>query len=564
MVNDYIFSLIHQQIDPDKILKKYSSLKSARKPWDAKWQTIQDQVFPDYRDYVSDVQTTQPKTNKIKNHTGTISGKINKVVSLLSAQTCDPAVKWLDIKFANNDLNRNYAASSWLYGCKEALYSLFADPESEFYTSTYSFHLDWFSIGNACREIVLRKDTGQIHFATVSMQDIYIETSAYGCVETTFRRLNLTAKQAVSLYGQNCHPTMMQQAEQSESQANPKKYEFVEVILDNPLRDKIPTLKYISCVIDVLNKNVVDVGLHAVSPYIVSRFFVVPGETYGRSYVWNAMPDITALNRLSKRILQGVDFATLPVVLVKDGTSIPQAQITPGSFIQGLDVNGHPTFQQMTFGGNVPMAMEYYNAKLNDLEDSLVARDIFPAEAPNMTATEVNERKIQASNRIRPLLVRLEAEDLHKTVIRSLKLLEQLGQLPPFPYEELELVPEQLPDPIGMLRVTFSGQMAKMQRLQDISNMDSIFQKVVQLAQVDPSVLDRINVDQIVANEAEIYDVPKNVINSDEVVEQIRTARQAQQEAQQQAESESAMLDNFIKLKEAGIVNDEEGSPTNH
>lgn len=563
-MNEFIYSLLQQQIDPDKILKKYNSLKSARRPWEAKWQAIQDQVFPDYRDYVSDVQTTQPKTNKIKNHTGTIAGKINKVVSLISAQTCDPAVKWLDIKFCNNDLNRNFAATSWLYYCKEALYSLFSDPASEFYTSTYSFHLDWFSIGNACREIILRKDTGQIHFSTISMQDVYIETSGYGCVETIFRRLNLTAKQSVGLYGQNSHPTMIQQSEQSDLQSNPKKYEFVEVIMDNPLLSQIPTLKYISCVIDVTNKKVVDIGLHDVSPYIVSRFFVVPGETYGRSYVWNAMPDITALNRLSKRILQGVDFATLPITLVKDATSIPQAQITPGSFIQGLDADGHPTFQQMQFGGNVPMAMEYYNAKLNDLDDSLVARDIFPAEAPNMTATEVNERKIQASNRIRPLIVRLETEDLNKTVMRSLKLLEQLGQLPPFPYDELEISPEQLPDPIGMLRITFSGQMAKMQRLQDIVNLDSIFQKAIQLAQVDPSVFDRINMDQILAHEANIYDVPKNVLNSDEVVAQIRQQRQEQAEAQQQAESEAAMLDNFVKLKEAGIVDEAERPQTNY
>ena len=545
--------LLKPYIDPDRLCKKYENIKTTRAAWDTKWQIIQDQVFPDYRDYMNTYKTTAPSTGKIKNHASAVSGKINKVVSLLSSQMCDPSVKWLDLRFGEDSINNVYPAKAWLWQCKEILYRLFADPETEFYTSTFSFHFDWFSIGNACREITLRKDNGKIKFSTVSMQDIFIETSGYGDVETIYRRLNITSKQALSLFGGNVHPSTIQYAAKEELAATQKKNEYFEVVMPNPIKDKIPSLNWMSCVIDKTNKHVCDIGLHSFPPYIVSRFFVAPGETYGRSYVWNSMPDIMAINRLSKRILQGVDFATLPVTLVQDATALPQQQITPGAFIQGLDAQGRPQFQQMQFGGNAPLAMEFYQAKLADLDDALVARDIFAAENPNMTATEVNERKIQASNRLRPLLVRLETEDLNKTVLRTLKLLEQTGQLPPFPYDDLQIDPMQLPDPIMALRVTFSGQMAKMQRLQDIQNSDMLFQKTLQAAQVDPSVLDRINLDQLIVLDADVYGVPQSVVNSDQIVQQIREERAKQQQQQQQAEMETAALDNLVKLKEAGI-----------
>ncbi len=560
MSQNFVGMLLNQYFKPEQIIKKYQNVKTSRSAWEVKWQAIQDQIFPDYRDYMNKVKTGAPASSKIKNHSSVISGKINKVVSLLSSQACDPSVQWLNLTFGEESLNNNYDARTWLFSCKEMLYNLFSSPDSNFYSSTYSFHLDWFTLGTACREIILRKDNGKIQFNTVSMQDMYIETSGYGDIDTYYRRLMLTAKQAMSLWGENLHPSMIRYAAQEDTTALKKKWEFVEYVIPNPLKEKIPSVNYASCTIDRTNKHIVDIGLHAYSPYVVSRFFITPGEIYGRSYVWNSMPDIIAINRLSKRILQGIDFSTLPITLVKDITSLPVGQITPGAFVQGLDANGRPTFQQMQFGGNVSVGLEYLNIKLNDLEEGLVARDIFPAESTNMTATEVNERKIQAFSRIRPLLVMLENEDLNKTVLRTLKLLEQIGQLPAFPYDSLGIDPQQLPDPIGTLRVTFSGQMAKMQRTQQIVDSDLLVQKTIQCAQTDPSVLDRVNLDQLIAMDARIYGVNPEVINSDEVVQQIREARAQQQQAEQQAQTEAAMLDNFIKLKEAGI--DEGGAST--
>jgi hypothetical protein len=557
-LKERVNEIIKQQLDPSNILKSYDRAKKERLPWEQKWQLIQDNVFPDYRNYINRAANQlQPQTAKIKNHSGVISGKINKIVSFLSSQLVDPSVKWMDLKFGIKNLADNEYTSEWLYYCKEALYDLFSDPESNFYPSTFDFHLDWFTLGTSCRNIILRKDNGNIQFNTISMQNIYVEQSGYGDLSTIYRSFNLTAKQAYDLWGERIHPTQLRLVQNNRGDGGAfKKFEYVEVSMPNPafkMQLPLPTLEYITCVIDKTNKVIVDIETHHQSPYIVSRFFIAPNEIYGRSFVWNAMPDIVSINRISKRILQGIDFAIFPVNLVKDETSITQSQITPGSFVQGLDFNGNPTIRQLPPFSNPQVGVEFYNLKINELEDELVARDIFPIESSNMTATEVNERKIQANNRVRPMLVRLEHEDLNKTVRRTLTLLEQKGKIPPFPYEKLQISPEDLPDPLNSLQIKFSGQMARMQRLQDIVNSDLLFQKVLQAAQVDQSVLDRINLDTLIVEDSKIYSVYPGIVNSDEDVQNIRQQRAQASEQQQQMQNESATIDNLIKLKEVGI-----------
>lgn len=558
-LEEQINQLILQYIDPQDIIRKYDKAKSERMPWDTKWQQIQDQVFPDYRDYVNQSKhKNQPQSGKIKDHAGIISGKINKIVSILSSQLSDPSVKWLDLKFGDSGMNNMEATRNWLYGCKEELYNLFGDPTSNFYPSTFSFHSDWFTLGTACREIILRKDNNKIYFNTVSMQSICAEQSGYGDLSTIYRTFSLSPQQAYDLWGDMIHPSQLRLVQEGKGNLGTvKKFDYIEVSMPNPIFGMelpIPPLKYLTCVIDKTNKTVVDIGQHHQSPYVVSRFIVSPGELYGRSYVWYAMPDMIAINRTSKRILQGIDYAIFPVNLVKDETSITQSQITPGAFVQGLDYNGNPTIRQLPPLANTQMAMEFLNYKSNELDDILVARDIFPSDAPNMTATEVNERKIQANNRIRPLLVRLEAEDLNNTVRRSLSLLEQQGKLPQFPYEKLQISPEQLPNPLEILSVQFSGQMARMQKLQEIVNSDALFQKVLQAAQVDQSVLDRINLDAFIVEDAKIYGISPSLLNDEQTVQSIRESRAQSEQAQAAAQQESMAVDNLVKLKEAGIA----------
>lgn len=558
LLQEKITEILKQAIKVDEILMRWSRVKSDRMEFESKWQKIQDNIFPNFRDYnVGSSYQTQAATDKIKNFTASVAGKISAVVSQINASICDPTVKWLNIKFGINELNSLRPAADWLQMCENALYATFANPNSNFYPSTYSFHSDWYTIGSACREIILRKDTNQIKFNCVSMQDIYIELDGYGEINTIFRRFMLSARQAYDLWADKISKEQQRLVLTEEAGGTSQKWEYVEVTTKNPLKGKIeiPLPDYIAIVIDPRTHEIVDLILHKHPAYIISRFEVVPGETYGRSLPWIAMPNIIIDNKLTKRGVQMVDYATLPPLLVQDATSVVMSQISPNSLVQGLDPNGRPTIQPMQMGQNLPNLVEFQKMNSAVIDDILLVHEIFPEGMPTqeMSATEVNARKLQYSNRVRPIITRLEHDDLAPTIIKTLSLLEIIGGIPPFPYDELGIQPEQLPDPIAMLRVSFSGQLARIQQMNEVYVNEKLLSNTIQAAQVDQTVLDRINMDEIVAMCAQAYGVSSRIVKTDEEVQQIREARAQQQQQQQQLEMENQAIENMIKLKEAGI-----------
>jgi hypothetical protein len=572
-----VFNL-KERIDVTNIIKRWNAVESNRKPVEAQWNIIHDQVFPNHDDYSAPAINPQGfrKDRGVRNHSCAVIGKINRNVSQITSMLADPSTQWLGLDFSGLayllngelvDFSKSESSERWLTICKDTLYRLFSNPESNFYSCTHSLVFDWFTLGTACREILLTND-GKIVYNNVSMKDVFIEISGYGDIKTIYRRFNLTAEQAYDLWGQELHQSQLMELHQQANQY--MTYEYIEVVMNNPFLDKFPTTPYLSCVIDSRNRYVVNIKFHLQSPYVISRFYVKSGEIYGRTYVWDAMPDILVINKFSKMAVQNADYLVNPPMLVKDASSLAFSRITPRAVIQGLDSSGRPSIMPLNMlGGNAPFLMEYYQFKLNDLDEALVGRDIFAPEAPGMTATEVMERKIQAANRIRPMLMRLEREDLNKTVLRSLNLLAQQGTLPQFPYEkvsnemgiDVNVLAKLLPNPLMQIKVQFSGQMAKMQKMQQIRDNEVLLQKVIQVAQIDPSVLDRFNLDALIMEEIDIYDIKPDVWNDDKTVMQIRKQRRAAEQAQQEQQAQRLSLENNrlglenqVRAQELGVA----------
>lgn len=554
--NDILKLLVSQSIDIEQIINSYNDSTSKKLPWLSVYNDIQLQVFPNYRNYANGSaisSASQPNKGNIGSQCGEIAGKIHKVSSMLMSHTCDPSVKWLYAEHGVRHLNSIKAATDWINSCVEELYFLFSDPYSNFYPSTTPLYLDWFSIGTACRHVYLKESDNQIKYDCISMQDISCDISGYNEITTVYRTFNLTTKQAYDLWGNSLHLSQLQELQNKVNQGCGKTNKYVEVCTPNPLVGKIPTLSVVKYVIDIQNKFLIDVGVSHDLPYIVSRFFVSPGETYGRSYVWYAMPDIKTTNKLSKLMLLGAEYSMLPMILTKDTTTANRNNMAPGAMIQGLDMNGNATMRPMSLGGDVGMTSNLFYKKLQSLDEALIVNDIFPQFEKNMTATEINKREILAANRIRPLIVRLESEDLNKVVIRSLHLLNQIGKLPPFPYEELGILPEQMPDPISQLKIRFTGQMARMQKLQELMDLDNFINDIGKVSQFDSEAVDWLDSDDYIKKSGNLRCISHSTIRGDEQVADIRRRRresQAQQASQVAAQQE---FERIVRMKEVGF-----------
>jgi hypothetical protein len=93
------------------------------------------------------------------------------------------------------------------------------------------------------------------------------------------------------------------------------------------------------------------------------------------------------------------------------------------------------------------------------------------------------------------------------------------------------------------LKVDYVSPMAQAQKMVGIAGQDRFRNMVAAAAQIDPSALDLLNVDEDVREYAKRVGVSAKLVNSQETVEERRKARaeeqaQRQQMAQQQAQAD--------------------------
>jgi hypothetical protein len=142
-----------------------------------------------------------------------------------------------------------------------------------------------------------------------------------------------------------------------------------------------------------------------------------------------------------------------------------------------------------------------------------------------MNNPEVMERINEKMTMLGPAVGRYTSEVLNPIVIRTIGILYRRGKLPQAPDELLQ-------DP--NYEIDFVGQLAQAQRRSELNTLVTGITMVGQMAQFDPSVLDKIDPDRTVDEVWGITGAPVQVLRPDDEVKAIRENRaQAAAQAQQ-------------------------------
>ena len=214
--------------------------------------------------------------------------------------------------------------------------------------------------------------------------------------------------------------------------------------------------------------------------------------------------------------------AVHPPLIAPDQGIIGTFRMTPSA----INYSREPErFKFLRFEGRIDLS----SLKANELKKSI--RGIFLAdqlvlpEKLNMTAEEVATVREQIQNLLGPTVARFESEVLTPLILRSFGLLNRAGALPPAPPELAEL---------DEIEVAYIGQMAKNQKIQDVTAIQRWLGVAANMAGVAPEVLDNINVDEALHIIGDRMAVPSSVMRSKEEVEELRASRQEQMQMQEQ------------------------------
>ena len=515
----------------DYIKKRLNSMQGVRGTWEDHWQEILDYVMPRKADIVTKRTRGEKRAEVLFDSTAITAS--NLLAASLQGTLTSPSLQWFHINIRNKQFNENREVQLWVEDSANKMYDVFN--QSNFNTEVHELYLDLVTIGTGALFVEEDKKgflEGGIHFSTLHIAEFYIQENTKGYVDTLYRKYKLTARQAVQEFGID---NVGQKITEAAKDKPDKMFNFIHAV--EPLEDyersmgKAETkLPFHSCHVCEEDKMVVRAGGYKEFPYLVPRWSKATGEIFGRSPSYNALPDIKTLNKAVEIGLRAWSKAIDPPLLVQDDGVIGRVRMTPGGITV---VRNDAAVQPFQSGANFALTDMKENQLRQAIRQAYYSDQLQLQEGPQMTATEVQVRYELMQRLLGPTLGRFQSEFLNPLIERVFGIMYRADGFIDAP----EIV-------IGeSIDVEYVGPLARSQRMEEAVAVERLYQLAMQVAQIDPNILQIINHDKAIRLRAELLGVPKTVLKGEDEVEAEREAAALQQMMQQQMMVEQHQAD---------------------
>ena len=520
--------------DVEQILQRFQSAKGNRSNWETHWEEIAERVLPRQMGFLGERTNGEKKTQKVFDSKPMIA--LERFAAVMDSMLTPRQQKWHNLRTTDETLNSNFEVQDWFYKVNNILYSSryspkanFAGQNSERWTSVGAF-------GTGSLFIDFQPGVG-LRYRCVNLRDTYFLENHQGMIDTVYREFKFTARQAAQQWGEKNLPERIMKALEDPKSSNTT-FAFVHVVAPredfDPTRADARGKPYASYYISVQDRVLVaPEGGYTSFPYSISRYVTAPDEVYGRSPAMSALPDIKMLNEMAKTDIRAVHKLIDPPILLHDDGILGGGSMTvnmrPGGLnVGGVNRNGQAMMQPFGTGARVDSSENKMDQRRQSIDDAfLVTLFQILVDTPRMTATEALIRAQEKGMLLTPTMGRQQSESLGPLIERELDLLAFHGKLPP--------MPQILLDAGGDYEITYDSPMSRMQRAEELVGVQRTMELLAPFAQMDPTVLDVFDKDQLARLTAEVSGVPTPILRSPDAVAEIRAQRA-------QAEADAAMV----------------------
>lgn len=333
-----------------------------------------------------------------------------------------------------------------------------------------------------------------LNFKSFPIETVCYECDRYGCVDTVFREMTLSARQALQQFGQNALPERMLKAAQDECHQDDE-FKILHAVMprdsgrDGEARkDRKP---YASYYIDLQDKAMLEEGGYDEMPFAICSFRKSNREHYGRGPGVDALPDIRMLNRMRQTYILNAEFAANPIWTVPDGSVVGREfNRSPGAVIPyKLEYNGaKPEIIQR--GNNLAVDANTIEQERMHIRQQFFW-DIFDplGDLRNMTAAEVSVRNNSKIVPFAPIAGTLHSDLFGRIIQRCLGICARRGLLP--------VPPPQLVATGGEYRIEFVSKIARSIKRMEALGWLQTETSIHGIIQVRPDIMDNFDADQI-------------------------------------------------------------------
>jgi hypothetical protein len=549
-----------------------AQLENERSSFISHWQEIARMVLPRRpRFFVTDVNRGDRRNQNIIDTTPTLA--VRTLQAGMQSGITNPNRDWFRLGVPSRELMEDYEVKTWLELVTKELRSVFL--KSNFYTATNKMYGTVGTFGTA--GIFMEEDRDSVvHFHNLPLGSFSLAVNSKGQVDTMMREFMMTVRQIVDTFGRDPvtnkvewknisrHVKDLWEAGHSEAWI-----QVVHAVLPNedfnPRKLEAKYKRYSSIYYEVgtqvnrqgnyLQSSWDDIFLREsgfdIFPVLAPRWEVTGEDVYGTDCPgMTALGDIRQLQAQERRLGQAIEKMVNPPMTGSSALKNVHASILPGDLTYD-DTQGANVFRPAHTVDPRILELEQKQAQIRARIEEAFFKNLFlmiaSSDRRQITAREIDERSQEKLIALGPVLSQLDQDYLDPVITNTFYYAEKQGRIPP--------APEALQG--AELKIEYISMAAQAQKLVGLGTLERFTGYVAAMQPINPSIMDKVDMDQMVDEVAEILSVPVSVVRPDEAVAEIRSQRQEAMQMQQAAEAARPLAQAAKDMSQAK-VNDEQ------
>jgi hypothetical protein len=502
-------------------IRRFEKLKGDRSTWNNHWQELRELVRPSAEDFSRVSSKAERRHNAILDGTALLSSE--QLAAGLHSFLTGPVERWFNLQSSDPGIVEDEESLAWLDQVSGIIYEAYSSPKSRFHSSIHEAYLDLAVFGTAVLYQAEDPITGSPTFRTFPLAQCYILENSEGVVDTLYRELKYTTRQAYQRFGEKT-------PEKIKKEKNPdKEWTFFHAVYPrkdyNEKKLDKTNMPYESCYVCVDLKEVVEEGGFKQFPYHAPRWSKLASEVYGRSPAMSCLPDIKMLNKMSEVVLKAAQKIIDPPLMVPDDGFLMPIQTAPSSLI--FYTPGSDKIEPLVTNGRVDIGLDMMEQRREHITKSFYVDFLrMQKQKVEMTAYEVADRREEQLRMMAPMLGRLQTELLGPLIQRSYQILNDSKNLPPAP-QQMQM---------SKMKIQYVSPAARAQVASRATSIQRFLGDIQPLAQISPDILDSINPDRLATFMAEVRDIPRLILRTSDEIAEIRKGRAEQQQQMQAAQ----------------------------
>lgn len=525
-----------------EIMRQWQGMGTELSLWKPRWQEIGDLMMPRMAGISSTTESPSSEKESRLFDTTAGDGAMTMAGGLMS-WTSPANEAWFNYK-PIFELRDSEPVKQWLAACSERIREFLAN--SNFYTEIHEDLLTHCTFGTSAMFVGM--ENGQFRFESLPLGSFAIEEDGFGRVNTLFREMDLTAKQAKDLFGENSLPKEVKDCLTDDKKAQ-QKHKFVHAVYPRPESERPDGIArsaawgkaFASCYVECKSKQVVKESGYDSFPFAVGRYLkwsaLASKSPYGYGPGFAALPDTRMVNFLQMTLDCAAEKIVRPSMLAPEEMEGDLILSAGGiTYVPSSVSNDRwPKPIQQVGDYNVAVDRVKMRQEAVNLKFHVELFRMFATLDRQMTAREVAERAAEKITLISPAFSRLQVEKHGPILTRVFQLALEAGLLPEAP-EEARVPVSQFMDLVPDPEVTYSSRLALALDQLGLAGFNRQLETNLAIAQFAPEVFDSYDMDTMNRDMARMNNVPTSWMRTQDEVAQIQQARAQQQQAMQAAQ----------------------------